>query len=430
MEITVNTISEVSCEVEIQANAAELTPHFEKAYKEYRPKVELKGFRKGKAPLELIKKFYGDMIEEESLDKVAGELYRQAIKDKELKPIGEPTLVDRSYKRGEFFRFKIQYDVRPTIELKEYKGLKLETVVHTMKESEVEDELLRLQRANSTTEEADRVTDAEFIVTVDLQDLDDTGIPIIGKKNDNVRFYLADPKLEQPFKDALKSAEKNQELRIQFEHQHGERTHKVDVKAFVKKVDKVLLPPLDDAFALTVTKEKIKTIDEFQSSIREDINAYWKEKNRRSVTNSVIGELIRMHDFQIPESLTRSVLENLLEDVKNQQPNKQFPPDFNKEKFFEQNRTYAIYQSKWALLREEIIAKENLTPSEDALVTLAEREAPKIGIDKERLINYYKSSDHIKNRLVSDVLMELLVKNATITEIDDSTLNNTLEEGS
>src|SRR5512141_2877835 len=90
VEVTVKELTGVSREVEIVANATELTPHFEKAYKDYRPKIEIKGFRKGKAPLDLVKKLYGEMIEHESLETVASELYRQVVKEKELKPIGEP----------------------------------------------------------------------------------------------------------------------------------------------------------------------------------------------------------------------------------------------------------------------------------------------------------------------------------------------------
>ncbi|HET9132139.1 MAG TPA: trigger factor family protein, partial [Terriglobia bacterium] len=99
MEVSVKELTDVSREVEITAQPGELEPHFEKAYKEYRPKIEIRGFRKGKAPLELVKKLYGEAIENDSLETVANELYRQVVKDRELKPIGEPRLVDLNFKR-------------------------------------------------------------------------------------------------------------------------------------------------------------------------------------------------------------------------------------------------------------------------------------------------------------------------------------------
>jgi FKBP-type peptidyl-prolyl cis-trans isomerase (trigger factor) len=189
------------------------------------------------------------------------------------------------------------------------------------------------------------------------------------------------------------------------------------------------LPELNDEFAKKVTKEKITSVEEFRKSIRRDLEEYWREKNRRTLVNAIVGEIIRLHEFQVPESLTRSVLNGLLEEIRNQYPKKQLPADFDVEKFNQSNRAYAIFQAKWALLREEIIKAENLTLDDATLTALAEKEAPKIGIDKERLITYYKTSDQIKDRLVGDKLMELLINSAKIKEVDDATLSNRLVKG-
>jgi trigger factor len=201
------------------------------------------------------------------------------------------------------------------------------------------------------------------------------------------------------------------------------------MKAKVTKVEKVVLPELNDEFVKKVTKDKIISLEEFRKGVRADLESYWKEKNRRSLINAIVSEIIRIHEFQVPESLTRSVLENLLEEIKGQYPNKQLPADFDVEKFFEENRAYAVFQAKWALLREEIIKAESLSIDEAALVALAEQEAPKIGIDKERLIAYYKSSDQVKDRLAGDKLIDLLISSTKIKEVDDKTLPSQLVKG-
>lgn len=429
MDVTLVSISDVSKEVEIHATSEELKPHFDKAYQEYRPKIEIKGFRKGKAPLDMIKKLYGELIENEYLDKLASELYRQAVQEKDLKPIGEPTLVDLDYKRGEHFRFKIKYDVRPSITLRQYKGLSVKAVVHRLQDADVEEEIDRLRKGNSTLEEVEKATDDEHMVTAEMQELDDSGIPIIGKRTENARFYLADSQLEKPFKDALTGAAKGNEHTIRFEHQHGDHSHKVNVKLNVTNVQKVILPELNDELVKKVTKDKIANVDEFRKSLREDLDSYWKEKNRRSHINAIIAEIIRLHEFEVPESLVRSVIEGLVEEIKNQSPNKQLPQNFDFEKFYQENREYALYQSRWALLREEIVKAENFEVDEATLVALAEREAPKIGIDKERLITYYKSSEQVKDRLVSDKLIDLLMSRSTIEEVDDTTVQDSLLKG-
>lgn len=419
MEVIVQSLSDVSREVEIIATSEELAPRFDKAYQEYRKKIEVRGFRKGKAPMDLVKKLYGDLIENDSLSGIATELYRNAIKEKELKPIGDPLLVDMDYKRGKSFRCKIQYDVRPQIQLKEFKGISVEKVIHTVTDQEVEREIQRLQRINATMEDVEAVTDVEHIVTADLQDLDESGVPLVGKKSENIRFYLADDQLEQPFKDVLREAKKNGTYKVQFEHQHDEHTHTVNTQITVKKIEKVTVPKVDDAFVTKITKNKIKTVDELRNDIRENLTEYWKQKSDRQVINSLTAEIIRRHDFQVPESLIRSVLEGLLEEVKNEYPNKRLPSEFDVEKFNEENRAYAIYQAKWALLREELIKVEQINVSDKDLEQLAEIESAKIKIPKDRLINYYKSSEQIKDRLIGDKLLKVLVDSSAIKEVPE-----------
>jgi trigger factor len=419
VEVTIKSLSDVSREVEITATTEDLAPHFNKAYLDYRKKIEIRGFRKGKAPLDIVKKLYGDLIENDSLNEIATDMYRKAIKEKDLKPIGEPVLVDMDYKRGVSFRCKIKYDIRPTIEVKQYKGIAVDKIVHTITDDEVEKEIIRLQRINATMEDVEAVTSPEHIVTANLQDLDDNGAPVIGKKSDGIRFYLNDDQLEQPFKDALKNAQKGGNYQIKFEHKHDEHTHTVNTQIIVTKIQKVILSPLDDAFVTKATKDKFTTVDSLRAGIREDIIAYWKEKTERQVINSITSEIIRLHEFQVPESLISSVLNGLLEEMKNEYPNKRLPDEFDIEKFNEENRAYATYQAKWALLREELIRAENITVSDADLEKLAEIESAKIKIPKDRLINYYKSSEQIKDRLVGDKLLKILVDTAKIKEVPE-----------
>jgi FKBP-type peptidyl-prolyl cis-trans isomerase (trigger factor) len=103
--------------------------------------------------------------------------------------------------------------------------------------------------------------------------------------------------------------------------------------------------------------------------------------------------------------------------VRNDYPKKQLPPNFDVNKFYEQNRAYAEAQAKWALLREEIVRKENLTASDEDLTKLAGQEAGKVGIDLERLVSYYKSSDQVKDRIVGTKLIDFLLESAKIKEV-------------
>ena len=419
MEVTIQDLSEVSREVEIKATPEELQPHFNKAYADYRKKVEIRGFRKGKAPVDIIKKLYGDLIEHEALESIASDFYRQTIKEKNLKPIGEPTLIDLDFKHESGVKFKIHYDVRPEIVLKDYKGIEIEKVVHPVTEEDIEEEVLRLRRSNASFQETDAAVDAEHIVTVDMQDIDESGAPIAGKRSPGVRFYLGDENLELPFKKALSNADKWGVYRVQFEHEHGDHKHNVNSELTVTKIEKIMTPELDQALVEKMTKGKTVSVEQFRADIRKDLEEYWKQQTERQVINSLTEEIIRRHEFQVPESLTRNVLDRLLEEMKNESPGKNLPDDFDVEKFNEQNRPYAVYQSKWALLREELIKSEAIDATDEDLAKLAERDAERMKIPIDRLVNYYKSSDQIKDRIIGDKLLKILTDSAIIKEVPE-----------
>ena len=358
LEITITPQPGSAQEIEITVNAEELTPHIEKAYERYRPKAEIKGFRKGKAPMGMIKKLYGEAIEYESLDTIASDLYRKAVEEKELKPIGDPAIVDMDYKPGESFRFKIKYDIFPEITVQKYKGLKIDKPVHKVTDAELEDEVSRLRRVNSTRREAEKVEDEEFVVTADLQELDDAGTPIIGQKQNDARLYLAQEELVKEIKDSLRGAVVGGEHQVKYSTQHDEHTHEHHTLLRVKKIEKVELPEFNDDFVKKLTKEKVATTAEFMQKLRDDIESYWKERSDSKVMDAIAAEIVKAHDFEVPESIVKGFQDSFVEDLKNRQPGKKLPHDFNEDEFRKHNRDYAVWHARWQILRERIIEQE------------------------------------------------------------------------
>ena len=91
MEVAITDITEVEKEISVSTTPEELAPHFEEAYKRQIPKLEIKGFRKGKAPLDMVKKLHGEAIEYGALDTIASDFYRQIVTERDIRTIGEST---------------------------------------------------------------------------------------------------------------------------------------------------------------------------------------------------------------------------------------------------------------------------------------------------------------------------------------------------
>jgi trigger factor len=416
LQVTITPVTDVQQEAEIEVTNEELQPHFDKAYEKYRPKLEIKGFRKGRVPLPMIKKLYGEAIERDSLDSIADDLYQKAMEEKDIHPLGKAALVDMDFKRGERFRFRIKYEVRPAITLQTYKGLTVEKEIHPVTDAEMEAEVDHIRRANASTAPAETVTDPEHIVTADVQELDEAGTPLIGRKSAGMQFLLSDPNVIPEIKEALRHARTGETYRASYESKHDDHVHTLNLSITVTGIQKVTLPPMDDDLVKKITAGKVASRDEFMKNLRADLERYWTDQSERRLSDAIAAEVVRMHEFAVPDALVEGFLDSFVEDIKNQSRDKKLPQGFDEQKFRQESRAYAVWQAKWLLLREKIAEQEKISVSGEDLEKLAETDAPRMGVTKEQLLRYYLGSGTAAERLQSERVMAFLKEHAKITE--------------
>jgi trigger factor len=416
VQVTINELSAIKQEADIQLSMDELQPHFVRAYEEFRPKVELKGFRKGKVPMPMIRQLYGDAVEKDALDTIADEFYRKAMDEKQIHPVGRPTMVDMDFRRGESFRFKITYEIKPAITLGKYKGVAADKPVHAVTDAEVEAEILSLRRAHSTRHPAESVTDQEHMVTGDVQELDDSGAPLIGKKTAGATFSLFDETLAPEIRAALMHATVGATVRTRFESKHGDHTHPVHIAITPTAIEKVDLPAFDDALVSTITGGKVTSAEAFTASLRTDLARYWDDQSTAKLNDNIARAVVDAHDFPVPDALVDSILDSFVEDLKVRSRDRKLRRGFDETKFREESRSYATWQAKWMLLKEKIAEAESLAVSDAEIDAMAESEAASTGIAKDRLLAFYRSSSASTERLLSEKVMALLRSKAKITE--------------
>jgi trigger factor len=416
VQVTITSQSDVQQEVEIQLTNDELQPSFDKAFSKYRGKAEIKGFRKGKAPMEMIRKLYGEAIEHESLDEIANEAFHKAMEERNIHPLGTPSMTDMDFKRGEMFRFKIKYEVKPTVVLKTYKGIDVTRPVHPVTDVEVDDEIMQLRKVHSTTTPAESAADDEHIVTADVQELDDSGSPLVGKKSPAVRFYLGDTSLTPEIKGALRNIKVDEEVKAKYSSRHDDHEHNVHIALTAKKIEKVELPPYDEALVKKVTHDKVTSPEEFRASIRTDLERYWAERTEAKVADDIASEIVRQHEFNVPESLVESILDSYVEEMRSRTRDRQLPAGFDQKKFREERHVYAVWQAKWMLLKDRIAEAEKIEVTDADLDKIAEEEAARSGLTKEKLLPHVKSSEAIRDRLLTGKIAAFLKEHAHITD--------------
>lgn len=416
MEFKINKLDDVKQEVEFEITYNDLTPYFEKSYKKYQRKAEIPGFRKGKAPISMLKRMYGDMIEQGSLEDVANEMYRSFLEENKIQPLSEGALVDMDYEPKQLFKFKVKYEVKPEVDLAEYKGIEVTKTITKIDEKMIDEEVKYHQSKHVTYENAEKADGDEFTITMDVQKLDDAGIDIIGQRDKDVRFYLNDRQINMEFKEQLEGISLGEERVLILPAQEDGKTEKY--KVHCNKIEKVIFPELNEEFFKHVYKdEDITTIEKFREKLRTDMEGIYKNISEQEVRNNVVSELIKLNDVTAPDALVENILNSYIEEEKNRNPKRKLPAGFDEVEFRKTKRVDAILQVKWYLIRDKIIELEKMEVSEKDIEPVIEADAKKYNLPVDKIRNVYENNPDVKYRVLDDKLMNFLIENAKIKEV-------------
>lgn len=417
MELKLNDTDKSKRELEAELSYEDLTPHFEKALNNYRKKATIPGFRKGKAPLNMIKKLYGEGIEYSALEDIANEIFLKYIIDNKIDLLTKGAITDMDYKPKENLKFKIEFEVMPEIKIENYKGIELKKTKYLIDDSLVDDEIQYHKFRNATNEMDAAALDDDYIVTVDLQNLDEAGNIIVGQSSKDLRVYLGNPEIFPEFKDGFKGI-KEGEVRIIDSKNADGGPKKVQITS--TKVEKIIYPEMNEEFFKKITaKEDIKTLDEFKHSIKTELEKIYNGISERKLKADAINEMIKQNDITAPEVYINSILKSMVEDYKHQFPNHELPKDFNEEEFKKEKRVDAILQAKWYILREELIKKDNITADDKDYEKLAEENSAKYNIPVDKLIEASKENEEVKMKIMNDKVLDVIISNAKITETEE-----------
>jgi trigger factor len=425
LKFTVNDLSQSEKETSIELSYEEIKTELDAEVKKEAKKIQLPGFRKGKAPANLLKSRFGDALEFEASEKVATSQFWKVAQDNDLKPIGTPVLTDIQFNPGKDLAFKVKYEIIPVIEPKDYTGIEIKIPDYVVTDHEVEHELEHILKSNSTTEDADVVGDGEFfIIKVDLQRITENGEPFDGSKPETLDIDLSNHRVQPKIRDNAKGKKAGESFTFSF---NDERTKKNEdgieekisesffYKADLKEIKKIVLPELNEELVKKLTKDKVTSPEEFKEDIRKDFINYYDQRMEEFTHRKLMSSIVSNNEFTPPASLVQNVLQELIKEEK-ENGKKYGMKNFDESVLKERLLPSAEFEVKWYLLKNLIQKKENLEFSEVELNDLAAKDAEKTGIAIEKLINYYKSSN-MAEKLVDKKLFEFLKEKNHIVKV-------------
>lgn len=422
----VNIIDKGNClqELQVNLNNEELNDYFERAYKEYSKNYRVDGFRKGKAPLHIIKLKYGEQIRELAItDFIPQEVFNEYIEANRINVIGTSKLIDVEKKENEGLSFKIEYEFMPEIEVKNYKDIEVTRENYIVDDKTVDEEFENLMLKYSTKAMDAKVLDDKYIVTIDLQALDNTGAVLIGESAKDIELYVGDKRLNGNLYNAIKDIKEGEEKIVELPMSKSDDTSSVkdrqiqSYKLTCKKVEKIIYPEINEEFLKKLTnREDIKSEVDFKNYLKEQIQSYYDNISQENLEFSLIQEIVKLNDVKIPDTYINNVLDSKYEEyvkhIEEHHKDQEIKP---KEEFIKENRPDTIFNLKWFLISEKIIHQENLTVTDEDMRRLAEKEVKRIPIAVEKLLELYKKDKKAESRALDNKLMNFLIENAKIT---------------
>jgi len=418
METNIKDLENCKKEFEATLSYEDLTPYFEKAIIKYKQKVQIPGFRKGKAPIGMVKKLYGDSIEYSALEDITEEIFIKYIADNKIKMIGKGVLKDIDYKPKESLLVKVEFEVMPEIIVENYKGIELNKTKFTVDESLVDEELVYLNLKNATYELDGQATDDEYMITFDSQELDDTENPVEGKYEKDIRIYLGSKHLEKDYKKGLKKIRENEEKVIEVTNPQTKEKKKIKIKA--TKIEKIIKPEMnEETFKKFTNRDDIKTEEEMRIAVKEEIQKAYDNVSNQKMKDAALGEVVKANDFPVPDYYVEMILEDFVKEHRHKHGKHDHMKDFNEEEFKKQHRADAIFNTKWFLIKDKIIEMEKIEITDDDYKKAVGDSAKRFNIPEEKLIEIYKGNEDMKSQILSDKVLDFIVKNANVTETEE-----------
>ena len=406
METTIKDLENCKKEFEATLSYEDLTPHFEKAIAKYRQKVQIPGFRKGKAPLNMVKRMYGDSIEYSSLEDITEEIFIKYIAENNIKLIGKGVLKDIDYKPKESLLVKVEFEVMPDIVVENYKELELTRTKYTVDDSLIDEELVYLNLKNATYEIDGQASDDEYMITFDSQEMDDAGKLVEGKTEKDIRIYLGSSHLEKDYKDGLKGIRENEERIIEVTNPATQEKKKIQVKA--TKIEKIIKPEMnEETFKKFTNRDDIKTEEEMRKAVKEEIQKAYDNVTNQKLKDAALGELVKANEILVPDYYVNMILEDYLKEHKHKHGKHEHMKDFNEDEFKQQHRADAIFNTKWFLIKEKIVGMEKIEITDEDYKKVVGDSAKRFNIPEDKLIEIYKGNEDMKSQILSDKVLDL-----------------------
>lgn len=428
MSVKVEKISSNKVKIEMQISPEKFEEGLGKAFIKNKGKFNVPGFRKGKAPRQVVERFYGDsMLFEDAFDILFPEEYGKVIDENQLEPVSRPDLNIEKINREEGISCTFEVFVKPDVELGEYKGVKAQKSVYNVTDDDIDAELQKKRNQGARWVDVERPVKEGDRTMIDYSGSVD-GEKFEGGTAENQMLEIGSGRFIPGFEEQLIGMNKDEErdINVSFPEDYQAENLKGKAAVFHIKLHNIKekeMPALDDEFAKDVSE--FETLEELKKDIKNRLTESAEKRAEAETEDNVIRAVVEAAKVEIPDIMCENQVDrqvsqleyNLmvqgitLEDYLNYVGMKM-------EDLREQQKNTAYNMVKTQLVLEAVMKNEEISASleevEDYIIKAAEK--AKKSVEEYKKLIGPDALEGIQDRLAMDKTISMIMENASLTE--------------
>ena len=429
MSVQVENLEKNTAKLTIEVPAEKFEEAVQHSYNKNKGKFNIPGFRKGKAPFNMIKKMYGvGVFYEDAVDEVIDASYPDAAKESGLEIVSRPAVSIEQIEEGKSFIYTAKVAVKPEVTLGQYKGVEVQKTKSDVTEEDIETEIKRAREKNSRliTVEDRGVEDGDQ-VTIDFDGSVD-GKRFEGGKAEDYPLTIGSHTFIDNFEEQLigKKTGEECEVNVTFpaEYHVEELKNKPAVfKVKVKEIQRKELPEANDEFASEVSD--FDTMEEYKKDLTEKLQAEKIEAAKTADEDKVVAKVIENATMEIPDQMVEEQVNGMVNDYARRLESqgisfKQYVEitGMTAEKIGEQMKPQAIKRIQTRLVLEAVVKAENIQADDAAVEEQFDKMAADFKMDKEQIKGMFGEEQiaQLKEDLAVQKAIDFLVAEAKFVD--------------
>ena len=414
--------NEVKLEITVEAKKFDET--MKKIYFKTAKYFNIPGFRKGKAPMNIVERYYGtEIFYEDTFNEIAQETLEQAVEENKLDVVSRPDIEVTQIGKGQDLIYTAIFQTKPEAKLGKYKGIEIKKIEYNVEDKDIEHELEHMQEHNSRLISIDdRPVEDGDITVIDFEGFVD-GKTFEGGRAENYELTIGSKTFIPGFEDQIigMKIDEEKDVNVTFPEEYfskdlagKEATFKVKLHEIKKKE----LPKLDDEFAKDVSE--FDTLEELKKSIKEKLEEDAKQRQKYETEEAVVKAVTENIEVEVPSGMIETEVENMIKDIETRLSYQglkleQYLQMLNKteDEMKKEYEPQALEAVKTRLMIDAVIKAEKIEANIEEIDEKIKEMAKNYGKENdEEFIQNENVRKYIEEGIKSEKALDFLVKNA------------------